>query len=182
MREFNQTVDEIRSQADLKKFTDIIEKQGRKLVLFGAGDCGHVIYNMLQNVGIDVYCFCDNALGDRTDEATGLQIVFPNFLKDKRDQIAVLVCVVEEYAYQAIRNQVISLGIDKTNIYIMRDYYDRLSVAYLEENMHKYIDAYQLLTDDFSRKVFLARMKKVYLMSDISEIVSPSTDEYFDKK
>lgn len=43
MREFNQTVDEIRSQADLKKFTDIIEKQGRKLVLFGAGDCGHVI-------------------------------------------------------------------------------------------------------------------------------------------
>lgn len=74
------------------------------------------------------------------------------------------------------------MGIDKTNIYIMRNYYDRLSVAYLEENMHKYIDAYQLLTDDFSRKVFLARMKKVYLMSDISEIVSPSTDEYFDKK
>jgi len=182
MREFNKTVDEIRSQADLEKYRDIIEKQDRKLVLFGAGDCGHVIYNMLHNVGIDVYCFCDNALGDRTDEATGLQIVFPDFLKDKRDQIAVLVCAVEEYIYQAIRKQVISLGIDKTNIYIMRNYYDRLSVAYLEENMHKYIDAYQLLTDDFSRKVFLARMKKVYLMSDISEIVSPSTDEYFDKK
>lgn len=182
MWEFNQTVDEIRSQDDLKKYRDIIEEQGRKLVLFGAGDCGHVIYNMLHNVGIDVYCFCDNALGDRTDEATGLQIVFPDFLIDKRDQIAVLVCAVEEYIYQEIRKQVISLGIDKTNIYIMRDYYDRLSVAYLEEHMCKYIDAYQLLTDDFSRKVFLARMKKVYLMSDILEIVSPRTEEYFDEK
>lgn len=113
---FNQTVDEIRSQVDLEKYRDIIEKQDRKLVLFGAGDCGHVIYNILHNVGIDVYCFCDNALGDRTDEETGLQIVFPNFLKDKRDQIAVLVCTVGEYIYQAIRKQVISLGIDKTNI------------------------------------------------------------------
>ena len=182
MQKFDQTVKEIRSQDDLEKYRDIIEKQDRKLVLFGAGDCGHVIYNMLHNVGIDVYCFCDNALGDRTDEATGLQIVFPDFLKDERDQIAVLVCAVEEYIYQAIRKQVSSLGIDKSNIYIMRNYYDRLSVAYLEENMHKYIDAYQLLTDDFSRKVFLARMKKVYLMSDISEIVSSSTEEYFDEK
>ena len=54
MREFNKTVDEIRSQADLEKYRDIIEKQDRKLVLFGAGDSGHVIYNMLHNVGIDV--------------------------------------------------------------------------------------------------------------------------------
>ena len=75
MREFNKTVDEIRSQADLEKYRDIIEKQDRKLVLFGAGDCGHVIYNMLHNVGIDVYCFCDNALGDRTDEETGLHSI-----------------------------------------------------------------------------------------------------------
>ena len=57
MRAFNQTVDEIRSQADLEKYRDIIEKQDRKLVLFGAGDCGHVIYNILNNVGIDVYCY-----------------------------------------------------------------------------------------------------------------------------
>ena len=84
MREFNKTVDEIRSQADLEKYRDIIEKQDRKPRLIRSRDCGHVIYNMLHNVGIDVYCFCDNALGDRTDEKTGLQIVFPNFLKDKR--------------------------------------------------------------------------------------------------
>lgn len=89
---------------------------------------------------------------------------------------------MEEDVFRAIHDQMLSLGFDRAQVRIMRDYYDRLSVAYLEENLQKYIDAYRLMADDFSKRVFLARMKKMYLMGDISEVVSPRAEEYFDEK
>lgn len=182
MQKFNQMADEVRSQADLEKFRTITDQQGKQIVLFGAGDCGHVIYNMLHNARIEVLCFCDNKAGGHTDEATGLKIVSPEYLKDKITELAVLVCAVEEEAYQAIFSQLTLLGFGKTQIYIMREYYDRLSVEYLEENLQKYREAYRLLEDDFSRQVYLARMKKVFLMGDIAKVVSPCEEEYFDGK
>lgn len=181
MREFNQMIKCIRNQADLEKFRNIVNEQGKKLVLFGAGDCGHAVYSILHYVNIGIYCFCDNVLGGQKDVKTGLDIVLPGYLKDKSNELTILVCVMEEDAYRAIYEQAILLGVDRNQIYIMRDYYDRLSVEYLEHNLQKYSNAYQLLEDGFSKEVFLARMKKVYLMGDISEVVSPSTEEYFDK-
>lgn len=181
MREFNQMIKCIRNQADLEKFRNIVNEQGKKLVLFGAGDCGHAVYNILHYVNIGIYCFCDNVLGGQKDVKTGFDIVLPSYLKDKGSELAILVCVMEEDAYRAIYEQAILLGVDRNQIYIMRDYYDRLSVEYLEHNLQKYSVAYQLLEDEFSKEVFLARMKKVYLMGDISEVVSPSTEEYFDE-
>lgn len=182
MNDFNQMIEAIQKQADLEKFRQITEEEGRNIVLFGAGDCGHVVYRILHNVGIEIACFCDNRQGGQTDVETGLAVVSPVYLEDKIDQLAVLICAVEEEVYRAMYEQVLSFGFNKAQIHIMRDYYDRLSIAYLEENLQKYINAYQLMEDDFSRKVFLARMKKTYLMGDISEIVSPSTEEYFDEK
>ncbi|MCM1174197.1 MAG: FkbM family methyltransferase [Blautia sp.] len=182
MKNFIQTIDEIQKQADLEKYREIVEKQGRKFVIFGAGDCGHVVYNMLHKVDIEVSFFCDNKAGGHTDEATGLAIVSPEYLKDKTDDLTILICAVEEDAYRAIYEQVMQMGFDKVQIDIMREYYDRLSIEYLEDNMKRYRDAYQLLEDDFSKRVYLARMKKVFLMSDIAEIVSPCEEEYFDEK
>ncbi len=182
MNDFNQMVEEIRKQSDLEQYRKIVEEEGRKLVLFGAGDCGHVVYNILHNVGIEIFCFCDNRLGGQKDQETGLRIESVEYLKGKTSELTILVCAVEEDVYRAIHAQMISLGFDRAQIYIMRDYYDRLSVAYLEENLKKYSEAYRLMEDDFSRKVFLARMKKTYLMGDISDIVRPRAEEYFDEK
>lgn len=181
MENFNQTVEKIRNQIDLERYRKIVGA-GRKLVLFGAGDCGHVVYNILHNVGIGIFCFCDNKSGGHTDKETGLKIVSSEYLKDKTDELTILVCAVEEEIYKAIQKQLLSLGFDSGQIHIMREYYDRLSVEYLEENMQKYEEAYQLLDDDFSKMVFLARLRKTYLMDDISEIVSPCMEEYFDEK
>lgn len=182
MKHFNQTINEIRSQHDLTRFRKICEEEGKRLVLFGAGDCGHVVYRMLHNVGIQIECFCDNKTGGRIDKETGLQIVWPVDLNGKMDQLSILICAVEEEAYQSIYKQLLFQGFDKTQLHIMREYYDRLSPAYLETNLEKYKNVYCHLEDDFSKQVYLARMKKIFLMSDISQIVSPGGEEYFDKK
>lgn len=182
MKKFNQMIDDIQRQIDLEKFRKMTEEQGHGVVLFGAGDCGHVVYHMLHNVGIAIDCFCDNGRNGCTDEETGLMIAAPAYLKDKTNRYAVLICAVEEDVYRAMYEQILALGFDREKIHIMREYYDRLSVRYLEENRQKYMDAYQLMGDDLSRRVFLARMKKTYLMEDISEIVSPREEEYFDEK
>lgn len=71
MDDFSQMVEEIRKQSDLEQYRKIVE-EGRKLVLFGAGDSGHVVYNILHTVGIAVFCFCDNRLGGQMDQETGL--------------------------------------------------------------------------------------------------------------
>lgn len=142
MKHFNQTINEIRSQHDLTRFRKIYEEEGKKLVLFGAGDCGHVVYRMLHNVGIQIECFCDNKMGGRIDKETGLQIVWPDDLNDKMDQFSILICAVEEEAYQSIYKQLLLQGFDKTQLHIMREYYDRLSPAYLETNLEKYKNVY----------------------------------------
>ena len=182
MENFNRMVDDIRNQIDLEIYRRITEQQGKKLVLFGAGDCGHVVYNMLHNREIKVFCFCDNKYSGHTDAATGLMIAAPEHLKERIEDYAVLVCAVEEDVYLSMSRQLEQMGFDRTQIHIMREYYDRLSVEYLEENLQKYKDAYLLMGDDFSRKVYLARMKKVFLMGDIAEVVSTDTESYFDEK
>lgn len=182
MKKFNQMIDHIQRQVDLEKFRQMTEKQGHGLVLFGAGDCGHVVYHIMHNAGIAVECFCDNGRNGCMDEETGLMIAAPAYLKDKTAGYSILICAVEEEIYHAMYEQVLSLGFDRRQIYIMWEYYDRLSITYLEENRQKYSNAYQLMEDDFSKRVFLARMKKMYLMGDISEIVSPRIEEYFDER
>lgn len=182
MRDFDKTAEEIRSQSDLKAFREICVKQEKKLVLFGAGDCGHVVFQMLHNANIEVLCFCDNKTDGRTDTETGLKIAALDDLLDKAKDLMILICVVNKEACQSIYGQLLGKGIARNQIRVMTEYYDRLSDTYFETNLENYKKAYGLLEDDRSRQIYLARMKKVFLMTSISEIVSPSQDEYFDEK
>ena len=64
----------------------------------------------------------------------------------------------------------------------MREYFFRLPAEYFDENREKYIEAYQLFKEDFSRQVYLAKVRRAFLMSDIAEVVSPWEEMYFDEK
>lgn len=44
-------------QSDLAKFKNL---QGKQLVIFGAGDCGHHVYDILHSANIEAAYFCDN--------------------------------------------------------------------------------------------------------------------------
>lgn len=180
MDRFYQTVKEIREQNDLIKFRIMYEKQKKKLVIFGAGDCGHHIYEMLHQEGIEVSCFCDNRPKGKTDEATGLEIMQPEDLDGSMEDLAVLICVVDIQTEVFIHRQLLSLGLKEEQILNMREYFFRASLPYLEENINKYKKAYELLEEEYSRKVYLARMKRIFILEDLSGIESPHEKEYFD--
>lgn len=182
MQKFNYVVDEIRTQAEQIKFRFLGETEGGKPVIFGAGDCGHKIYALLRSCSIQVLCFCDNGQGGNVDEATGLKIIKPEELRDMADSIVILVCVENKDAHQSICRQLASLGFDKAQIHLMNEYFYWQTWEYLEGNIENYKKAYQLLEDEFSRQVYLEKMKKVFLLSDISDIVSPNEEGYFDEK
>lgn len=38
-----------------------------------------------------------------------------------------------------------------------------------------------MLDDEVSRKVYIERIKRVYILSDISDVMQPEEDQYFDK-
>lgn len=182
MERFYRTVEMIRKQVDLEEFREMVEKQGKELVIFGAGDCGHLVYEMLHRVGIRVSSFCDNRGRGQTDEATGLKVAGPEYLDGEAGGKFVLVCVVEDVDQQAIYGQLLEKGLDRGQIRIMREYYDRLSVEWLETHLESYESAYRLLEDDFSRRVYLARMRKMFMMRSIAEVVRPHEESYFDEK
>lgn len=182
MQRFNCVADEIRNQTDRIKGSLLEEAEGENPVIFGAGDCGHKIYALLQGYGVSVRCFCDNRQGGNTDETSGLRIISPEELRDTINNPVILVCVGEGNACQAIFQQLLSLGFDQAQIHLMNRYFYYLTREYFERNIENYKKAYQLLDDEFSKRVYLERMKKVFLLSNISEIVSPGTEEYFDEK
>ncbi len=182
MDRFNCVAEEIRGQADKIKDRLLDKVKKGKPVIFGAGDCGHKIYDLLCGCGIQVSCFCDNGMGDSTDETTGLKIIKPEKLYDTIIHPEILVCVGEEKAYQSICQQLLSLGFDEAQIHIMNEFFYWQTREYFEENFEAYREAYQLMEDGFSRQVYLEKMRKVFLLSDISQIVSPREEEYFDEK
>lgn len=123
MQRFNCVAEEIRKQADKirdRLFDQI--KEGNP-VIFGAGDCGHRIYDLLHGYGIQVLCFCDNGMGGGTDEVTGLKIIRPEELYDTVIRPEILVCVGDEKAYRSIIRQLFSLGFDEAQIHIMNEFF-----------------------------------------------------------
>jgi len=178
MEHFYQTVDEIRCQSNL----DIYKYCGRKLVIFGAGDCGHIVYEIFRDAGIGISCFCDNKMAGKTDEETGLPVMRPEDLAGGQENILFLICVVDAKLCEMIYGQLLRLGYAGGQIDIMRDYYDMIPLSYFERNMKKYMECYQLLEDGFSRKVYRERIKKVCIMGCIADVVSDYRDMYFDEK
>lgn len=179
MNYFNQTIETIRKQQDLEKFRTAAD-QGKELVLFGAGECGHDVYRILRDVGIQVTLFCDNHLAGNMDEETGIEIAGPGSLQEDMEKYVILICVV--VTCQDIYEQLILLGFAPAQIFIMKDYFQRPPIGYLEKHLSKYEAVYSALEDDYSKKVFLAKMRKTYLLEDLSEIVAPMTEQYFDEK
>lgn len=182
MHRFNSTTDEIKNQADYIKFSMLDSIEDKNPVIFGAGFCGHKIYDLLHGLGIDILSFCDNIHGGNIDKLTGLKIISPDEMKESLENVVILVSVGEKNACQSICQQLLSLGFEKEQIHVMNKYFYWQTREYFESNIENYKKAYQLLDDEFSKTVYLEKMKKVFLLSSISEIVSPGKEEYFDKE
>ena len=181
MESFNCVEREIADKIEEIKSKFLYGIQGKNPVIFGAGNCGHKIYDLLHGYGIEASCFCDNKLCGNIDTETGIKIVNPQELKATIDNTIILVSVDGQNVGGPIYEQLLSLGFDKEQIRIMNEYFHWMPFEYLKSNIEKYRKAYQLMDDEFSKRVYLEKMKNVFLLSDIADIVSSSEEEYFDK-
>lgn len=182
MDKFYCITNEIQERAGLIKEKFLDEIKAGNLVIFGSGACGHRIFNLLCSYHKKILCFCDNGMAGTIDKSTGIKIVCPEELKDFASNPTILVCVGSEGACQSICQQLLSLGLEKAQIHMMNEYFYWQTGEYLASNIEKYKKAYLLLDDEFSKTVYLEKMKKAFLLSGISSIVSPDKEEYFDEK
>lgn len=179
---FEDVTKQIRSDTNFIKSRFLNEAAGDNVVIFGAGNCGHRIYHILQGYGVTVRCFCDNRTAGNTDETTGLSVISPKELYDTVENPTILVCVADKNVCKMICGQLTSLGFDGAQLHEMNAYFWWLTREYFDSNIQKYRKAYQLMDDEFSKQVYLGKLQKVFLLNDISAIVSPWEEEYFDSK
>lgn len=171
----------------IKNYDDEVEKVLKKslnkqIIIFGAGQLGHKVYHILKDEGITVRCFCDNKTGGQKDVQTELEIVKIEELRLDLEHLLILIAVFDDTAYDIVYQQLRDFGFRVEQLMNSKNIVERLTVSYLEQNMEKYRKVYALLEDDYSRKVYLNRVKKAYLDQDISQIVSNSEEIYFDKE
>lgn len=179
MEQFEKAASEIVKQEDLKRFGDEIKKGNRKIVIWGVGDCGHHVYDVLTEQDIQIDFFADNYYKENKDSQTGIKMIDIDSIDQEKCNI--LVSVVNSDTYHTICQQLIKRGFHESRIWNMGRYIERLTVDFFHKNHEKYEAVYQLLADDISKQVYLKRMKRVYLLNDLAEIVSPANEEYFDE-
>lgn len=182
MQTFEEAVEEI-----FKNYNDelriVLEKSKEKqIVIFGAGELGHRVYNILKENKISVICFCDNKTNGKIDSRTGLKIASLDELKDSIKDTFMLIAVFDDEGYVSVCQQLLNVGFERNDLMNSKVIAERLPISYLEKNLVRYKKAYSLLEDDFSESVYLNRMKKAYFDKDISKIVSEAREEYFDSK
>lgn len=182
MQTFEEAVEEIFNHYD-NEIKMVLEKSKEKqIVIFGAGELGHRVYHVLVERKLSVVCFCDNKTSGKIDSRTGLKIVNLKDLKDDINNIFVLIAVFDDAGYVSVYQQLLDFGFECGDLMNSKIIAERLPISYLKENVGKYKKAYSLLKDDFSKDVYLCRMKKAYFDKDISQIVSDAREVYFDSE
>lgn len=185
MIDFEKTIDEIIEGARHRRKIEIIKEQaavGKSIILFGAGNCGHIVYRFLEEEGVPVAAFCDNKLSGNTDAETNIQIIGAEDMKADPKEFFIVISVADEPVYQNIYTQLMELGVDKSQCLFMENYIERIPVDFLVRNREKYRAVFNLLADEMSRKIYIERIKRVFLLTDISHIMSPAKEQYFDEK
>lgn len=181
MEQFQKTALEILEQKDIKIFADELAGEHKKIVIWGAGNCGHLVNSILSEQNVRISFFADNFHAGETDSSTGIRIIgIDDVVRDKQN-LLVLVSVADRQIYDAVYMQLREAGLTDGQLYDMKGFIERLPVSFFIQNRDKYHQVYNLLADNFSKKVYLERIKRVYLLNDISSIVSPADEEYFDE-
>ena len=185
MIDFEKTIDEIIEAAHHRREMEVIKEQavsGKSIILFGAGNCGHIVYRFLEREGVPVAAFCDNKLAGSVDEETNVGIIGVEELAKKKKRFFVLITVADEPIYQKIYAQLMELGFDGSQCLYMEHYIERIPIDFLVRNRKRYRAVFDLLADEISREVYMERIKRVFLLSDISHVMRPAEEQYFDQK
>lgn len=183
MIDFDKEIEGIIAASDNLKEIKIIRDRitaGKEIVIFGAGNCGHAVYDFLTDKNIKVSAFCDNILTG-VDHETSLPIINVTRMNMDRDKYFVLISVADEPVYKAIDNQLKSMGFEDNQCLCMMNYIEIVPISFLLEHRQYYQMVFDMLEDEFSKKTYIERIKRVYTLSDISDVMQPEENQYFDE-
>ena len=183
MKEFDKAIAEIYENYENEIIIDIRSRmEGKKIVIFGAGELGHKVFEVLKDRRIGIAYFCDNYLKGKTDERTGLKIAGMEEMTADKEKALVLIAVFHELVYCTVYQSLLENGFSEEQLINTKRLGDISPLAHFEKHLKEYRQVYSLLDEDFSKQVYLKRMQRGYLLIDISPIISSSAEEYFDKQ
>lgn len=110
----------------------------KNVVIFSAGKRGITCYEELQLLNINnILCFCDNDISKQGKEISGLKVLSPEEIIDKK--INILFIIATQVKYKEIYQQLQCLGIELNDImgYLYKDntYYKMLDEKYFLEEL-----------------------------------------------
>ena len=150
----------------------------RNIVIFGAGNAGRTLFNRLRSLGINVIYFCDN---DQQKWGKTLESILiintDDLLKINRESY--YLCIASDWA-KDIAVQLKTAGInDYYDLTYWNEQYEELfEPEIIHENADKLEEAYHLLSDDDSKKIFTSILK--YRLSlDPRHLLISLYDQYF---
>jgi len=182
--DFDKEIEDIIDASDnLKEIKIIRDKiaEGKEIVIFGAGNCGHAVYDFLTDKNIKVSAFCDNILTG-IDNKTSLPIINVIQMNMHRNKYFVLISVADNPVFKVIDNQLKSMGFGDNQCLCMMNYIEIVSISFLLENRQYYQMVFDMLEDEYSKKTYIERIKRVYTLSNISNVMQPEENQYFDEE
>lgn len=182
--DFDREIQEILEFAHNMKEIRAIKEQvlaGKKIVIFGAGNCGHEVWRSLLDEGIEVKAFCDNRRAGTIDRETSLPIIDAIQMANDIKNYFILISVADKLVYELIYHQLIQMGFQSSQCLFMKDYIEKIPASFLIKYKYQYHKVFHMLEDELSRKVYIERIKRVYILSDILDVMQPEKDQYFDK-
>jgi len=165
MIDFDKAVDEMIDRAHHRKEMEIIREkaaEGKLIIIFGAGNCGHAVYRFLVEEGLAVEAFCDNRLAGGIDTDTNVRIIGVEEMEDDKDRYFILISLADRPVYQEVHAQLMELGFEDKQCLYMENYIERIPVDFLIGNREKYRKVFELLAGDISKEIYIERMNRVF--------------------
>lgn len=154
-------------------------KNDRPLVLFGAGATGKAVLESCRSLGINVTCFCDNNPAKEGTKHAGLDVISYKTLKEQYPDCNIII-TIGTTDFKDVNNKLNNDAFNRIFPFavLLFDFWDGRN--YIYENLNSFEKLYDLLEDELSKQVLIARLNYI-IDSNSAELEKLQTpDEYFD--
>ena len=86
----------------------MLELQGKKIIIYGAGNAGHRVYDLLQMMKLDFFAFCDTYKSG-TDSITGFEILHYKTVGIHKDAI-IIIGLSDYYKGEEVESIILNLN------------------------------------------------------------------------
>lgn len=168
---------------DYKKKLDEIYEKNETVVLFGAGKIGIQNLRLINEISKAKVVFCDNDLSKQETLIEGSPVISFNELINNYKQSYIV--IASALYYDEILLQLKNNGLDKNVI----SSFDMLLIYFeygnyyklIEEHEAEFIRVYELLSDEYSKRVFIERLN--YCITRNPQYLIPlesKSEQYFE--